>query len=121
MTQRKVCACLLDVEQACTMIGQFTSNKTLADYLGDPMVRSAVERQFEIIGEALKRVVGLDPAITRHVTDIASIVAFRNRLIHGYATVSDEVVWGIVQGKLPLLHREVRALLSESTDRVEKP
>ena len=47
------------------------------------------------------------------MTDTASIVAFHNRLIHGYSTVSDEVVWGILQGKLPTLQREVHAFLSE--------
>jgi uncharacterized protein with HEPN domain len=121
MTQRKVRACLLDIEQACAMIVQFTSNKTLADYLAEPMLRSAVERQFEIMGEALNRAIGLDQSITSHVTGAASIVAFRNRLIHGCATVSDEVVWGVVQGKFPLLHSEIRALLSERPDSLKDP
>jgi len=116
MTQRKVRAYLLDIEQACALLARFTSGKTLADYLSDPMLRSAVERQFEIIGEALNRGVTLDPRLAHRVTDAASIVAFRNLLIHGYSTVSDEVVWGILQGKFPTLQREVHALLSEPAE-----
>lgn len=47
-----------------------------------------------------------------HVTGASSTIAFRNRLIHGYATVADETVWGVVEGKLPLLRREITALLA---------
>jgi uncharacterized protein with HEPN domain len=104
---------LFDIERACDLLSQFTGGKTLADYQADAMLRSAVERQFEIIGEALRRAVEQDPSLKDRITDIARIVAFRNRLIHGYATVSDQVVWGIVESNLPRLHREAKALLAE--------
>jgi uncharacterized protein with HEPN domain len=112
MTRRDVRAFLLDIEQPCASLADFTSSKTLADYLAEPMLRSAVERQFEIIGEALNRAVAADPEVAKDITDAPSIVAFRNRLIHGYATIADETVWGIVERKLPLLRRQVAALLS---------
>lgn len=113
MTQRDVRAYLLDIAQACALIVEFTNAKTLADYLADPMLRAAVERQFEIVGEALRRAIDLDPGIAAAVTESALIIAFRNRLIHGYATVADETVWGVVQGKLPNLQRETDALLKK--------
>jgi len=71
----------------------------LTDCLADPMLRSAVERQFEIMGEALRRALALDSTLAGHITDTPSILAFRNRSVHGYATVSDEVVWGVVKGE----------------------
>jgi len=77
------------------------------------MIRSAVERQFEIIGEALNRLHQCDPELAGRLTDVSRIIAFRNRLIHGSATVSDEVVWGVIEGSLPVLENEVAGLLRE--------
>ena len=54
-----------------------------------------------------------EPGIGEKISDASLIIAFRNRLIHGYASVSDEVVWGVVEGYLPVLSSEVRALLGE--------
>lgn len=75
---------------------KFTAGKTLADYSSDPLLRSAVERQFEIIGEALNRLVRMDARIAAQIAQHRQIVAFRNVLIHGYDAISDEVVWGII-------------------------
>ena len=77
------------------------------------MLRSAVERQFEIIGEALNQLLRREPVLQKKISNAPLIIAFRNRLIHGYANVSDEVVWGIVEGYLPVLSGEVQALLAE--------
>ena len=73
------------------------------------MLRSAVERQFEIIGEALAQLLRLDPSLRSRKSDAGRIIAFRNRLIHGYASVADDVVWGFL--KLTCLPSE-RKLLS---------
>ncbi len=72
-----------------------------------------MERQFEIMGQALHQALRLYPDLTQHVNDCRRIVAFRNRLIHGYAFVSKEVVWGVLETNLPTLRREVQALLNE--------
>lgn len=77
-------------------------------------MRSAVERQFEIIGEALAQLAKVDETIVARIGEHRRIIAFRNILIHGYADVDDRLVWDIVQGKLPVLHREVKAILSET-------
>jgi hypothetical protein len=73
------------------------------------MLRAAVERQFEIIGEALSQLARLDESLASRITDHRRIIAFRNILIHGYTDVDDRLVWDIVSTKLPLLRREVDA------------
>ena len=78
-----------------------------------PTPCSAVERQFEIIGEALAQVLRLDPSLRSRISDSGRIIAFRNRLIHGYSSVSDDVVWGILEANLPSLQKEVAGLMKE--------
>jgi uncharacterized protein with HEPN domain len=75
------------------------------------LLRSAVERQFEIVGEALSRLRSADPDIADQVPELARIVAFRNILIHRYASVDDKLVWGIVEGKLTSLLDDLQRLL----------
>ena len=113
MSARDPRAYLFDVAQACELLTEFTRGRTLDDYLGDAMLRSAVERQFEVAGEALRRALEHDASMKVRIQDAVRIVAFRNRLAHGYATVSNEVVWGIVEGALPTLWRDVQALLDQ--------
>jgi uncharacterized protein with HEPN domain len=105
---------LYDIAQAASRIGDFTSGKTFEDYRGNPMLRSAVERQFEIIGEALAQLVRVDEETAAHITEYRRIIAFRNILIHGYAEVDDRLVWDILQAKLPTLHEETARLLKEN-------
>jgi uncharacterized protein with HEPN domain len=77
------------------------------------MLRSAVERQFEIIGEALAQLLRLDPNLSSRISDAGRIIAFRNRLIRRYSSVADDVVWGILEANLPSLREEVAALMKE--------
>ena len=77
------------------------------------MLRAAVERQFEIIGEALAQLAKLDRMVAERISEHSRVIAFRNILIHGYADVDDLLVWDIVQTKLPVLRDEVEALLKE--------
>jgi len=104
---------LYDIRQAADLIAGFTAGKTLADYEGDAMLRSAVERQFEIVGEALAQLARLDQALASRISEHRRIIAFRNILIHGYAEVDHRLVWDIVESKLPTLRREVAGLLEE--------
>ncbi len=104
--------CLEDIRQAAELILQFTVGKTFADYDGDALLRSAVERQFEIIGEAVNRLAKLDPGITSLLPDAPRIVAFRNILIHGYDVVDNHVVWDVVQNNLAPLRDRVTSLLT---------
>lgn len=109
--RREIRKYLFDIGEACRLLKQFTAGRDLAAYLADAMLRSAVERQFEIIGEALNQALRLDPTLSERISHSGRIIAFRNRLIHGYAFVADEVVWGVLETHLPTLHREVTDLI----------
>lgn len=111
--QLKVRKYLFDIQEACQLIYEFTSGQTFADYTNNSMLRSAVERQFEIIGEALNQLLKLEPSLAEKITDSRRIIDFRNLLIHGYAKVSNPVVWGIIESNLPIIYREINQLLEE--------
>jgi uncharacterized protein with HEPN domain len=102
---------LYDIQQAAERIAEFTAGKQLEDCRRQAMLRAAVERQFEIIGEALARLARLDEALAARITHHRRIIAFRNILIHGYADVDDRLVWDVVESSLPVLRREVKSLL----------
>lgn len=80
-------------------------------YQNDLRTKRAVERNIEIIGEAMNRILKLDSEIV--ISNSRKIVDVRNRIIHGYDSVSDEVIWGIVIRNLPVLQKEVEELLGE--------
>ena len=75
------------------------------------MLRAAVERQFEIIGEALSQLSRVDSSVFERIRERRRVIAFRNILIHGYADVDDRIVWDVVQVNLPTLLEDVAALL----------
>lgn len=104
---------LHDIIQAGTRIKRFCANVTFETYQQNDMLRAAVERQFEIIGEALNQLGKLDPETCNMITDRRQIIAFRNVLIHGYADVDDRLVWDVVQTRLDLLQSEATTLLNE--------
>ena len=74
------------------------------------MLRRAVERELEIIGEALNRIDRINPAL--EISSKKKIISMRNRVIHGYDKIDDEIVWGTIVRYLPILKNEVSALLS---------
>lgn len=106
--------CLEDVRQAAELILQFTAGKSFNDYDSDVLLRSAVERQFEIIGEAVNRLSKIDPAIIASLPDTPRIIAFRNILIHGYDIVDNHVVWDVIQKNLASMHAQVASLLGNA-------
>jgi len=105
---------IYDVAEACRRLEEFTRGKSQGDYETDALLRSGVERQFTIIGEALHRALNLEPALADRISEARKIVAFRNILVHGYAQIENETVWGIVQNSLPVLRGEVAQVLAES-------
>lgn len=107
---------LYDIQRAGFLLQQFTADKTLEDYSGDPLLQSAVERQFGIVGEALTKAIQLDPKLAEDISDTPRIIAFRNRLIHGYASIDIEVVWGIIETNLNELVGQVTTLLDQPND-----
>lgn len=110
MAPREVDAFLFDALAACDLVLRFTAGKTLHAYRSDEMLRSAVERQLDIVGEALRAASAVDASLREGITALDRIVGLRNRLAHAYATISDEVIWGIVEAGVPVLRREIAAL-----------
>ena len=102
---------LHDALTAGRAVQQFTDGRSFSEYEGDLMMRSAVERQLEIIGEALGQARQVDEALEERLPELPRILALRNRVIHGYDTVDDEIIWDIVQTNVPELVRQLKALL----------
>ena len=111
--QRDPRAFLWDVREAALAIQTFTTGLDVTAYENNELVKAAVERKFEVIGEALNQLSKLDAAMAAQLPDLPQIVAFRNQLIHGYATVNPGTVWTIAQNSLPGLITAVQALLGE--------
>jgi uncharacterized protein with HEPN domain len=102
---------LLDIRQALDDIVSFIAGKNLASYQADAMCRAAVERKFEIIGEACVRLRERFPDTCDKLYDAPKIIGFRNRIIHGYDDVDDAIVWDVITSKLPVLSTQVDDLL----------
>jgi uncharacterized protein with HEPN domain len=97
--QRDPKSLLWDAREAAGVIAAVTAGKSFADFDRDIVLRSAVERQFDI-GEALAQLARIDAATAQKVPDLRQIIAFRNVLIHGYATVDPARVWRVIEDNL---------------------
>lgn len=113
--QRDPRAFVWDARHAIAHLESFIAGKTRDDYEGDVLLRSAVERQLEIIGEALNQLSKMDPAAAERIGDLPRIVAFRNILIHGYAVVDDRIVWQVVTTRLRSLDEALASLTHDES------
>ena len=113
MQPRDPRAFLWDAVEAARAITVFTAGMDVKSYAESALVNSAVERKFEIIGEALNQLSKCEPSMAARIPDLSKIVAFRNQLIHSYAGIDNSLVWNIVQKSLPDLLLVVTALLHE--------
>jgi uncharacterized protein with HEPN domain len=103
-------AWLKDIQQAILEIQTFIPDqKNFYLFEKDVKTKRAVERNIEIIGEAMARILKANPTI--QISETRKIVDTRNRIIHGYDSVSAEILWGIVIKNLPSLQNEVTKLL----------
>lgn len=108
---------LTDVTQAGDAIQRYAADLTPEQYETDVLIRSLVERQSEIIGEALKRLERIDPATFAQVRDARRIIDFRNVIAHGYDTLDAVLVSQVVRLHLPILLQDIRVIL----DAAEEP
>ncbi|MBL7782899.1 MAG: DUF86 domain-containing protein [Saprospiraceae bacterium] len=107
--QEEINVWLEDIERAMLEINDFLpASRNFLEFKKDIKTKRAVERNIEIIGEAMSRILALYPDIL--ITDSRKIVDTRNRIIHGYDSVSDDVIWLIVIRYLPILESEIRAI-----------
>lgn len=102
---------LVDIRDASLDIRDFTRCMDLSQYRQDSKSRAAVERKFEVIGEACGRLRHRFPDLFEKLHAGPQIIGFRNRLIHGYDNVDDAIVWDVVTRKLPELEKEVLSLM----------
>ena len=102
---------LYDIIKACEAILNFIEGKSYTDYENDLLLQSGVERQLMIIGEALNQAIGDDPEIAELIPNSREIINLRNVIVHGYAVVENETIWGILQSDLPDLYDQVRKIL----------
>lgn len=104
---------LYDIQQSVYRIEEFLGNsKVFADYAGNVLLQAAVERHIEIIGEAMNNILKINATI--EISDARKIVNTRNRIIHGYDDIDCVEIWNIIINNLPVLKKEVEALLSDN-------
>ena len=102
---------LVDILNAAEEIQGFTQGMDFKAYQNSPVTQRAVERDFEIIGEALTRVKRIDEELLERISEHSRIIGFRNILIHGYDIVDEMIVWNAVENHLPTLMREIHGIL----------
>lgn len=108
--QRDVEKHLVDIPTAARDVQHFVEGMSFDDYHANRLVKAAVERKFEIIGEALNRLARMSPDTATAIHEFEKVIAFRNLVIHGYDVVSDPLVWDVIENKLPLLIEDVEWL-----------
>lgn len=105
-------AYLVDVLESCDAILDAVAEMDLAAYENDRLVRSSVEREFLIIGEAINALARVAPSAFESISRGRRIVDFRNQLAHQYATVDNAIVWAIAENDVPVLRRECAEILN---------
>lgn len=100
---------MFDIFESVESIEKYIENIDFFQYQKNKMVRRAVEREFEIIGEATNALLKNNKDIK--ITSAERIIGMRNRVIHGYDKIDDELIWGTIKRHLPLLKKEVKKLL----------
>jgi uncharacterized protein with HEPN domain len=103
---------LTDMAQAADSICQFVHGHELPDLATNDLLRSGIYWKFVVIGEALTQLERIDEPSYNAISESWRIVGFRNQIIHGYSVLNDTVTWQIIRDKLPILQRELAALLS---------
>ncbi|MBI5541081.1 MAG: DUF86 domain-containing protein [Bacteroidia bacterium] len=104
---------LFDIQQAISEIESYFIDKPkkFEDYLKDIKTKRAIERDIEIIGEAINRILKKDNNF--EIENAQKIIGTRNRIAHGYDKISDDLIWSIVINHLPKLSAEINAKLEE--------
>jgi len=106
---------LYDIKYAIAEIESYFDgkNKDFFEYKKNTMLKRAVERDLEIIGEAVNRILKKDSSLESVISDAKAIIGLRNQVIHAYDNISDENIWAIIISHLPKLKAEIEKLLAE--------
>ncbi len=111
--EEKIKKWLFDIQSAIEEIDSYFENKkkNFADYKNDLILKRAIERDLAIIGEAVNRILNVNPEIK--IENAKNIIGLRNQIIHAYDNISDENIWAILINHLPKLKRDISILLNE--------
>lgn len=102
---------VFDMLDACRFLIEFTAGEGVERYKRDRPFRGAVERELQIIGEAMMRLKSLDASFAAQISEHERIIGFRHVLVHGYDSIDPDVLWHVIIAKLPILRTELEALL----------
>jgi uncharacterized protein with HEPN domain len=102
---------LYDMLSSCQFLIDFTAGKTIDNYIKERAFRSALERELQIIGEALIQLEKVAPDIAAKIPEYQNIIGFRHVLVHGYANLDPATVWNVVETKVPTLAQKIKLLL----------
>jgi uncharacterized protein with HEPN domain len=110
--KREIKKHLFDIKISIESIDEYLgAERDFFEYQRKKLLRRGIEREIEIIGEAMSRILKLDPNI--QIKNARKIVDTRNWVIHGYDKVDDVLIWGIISKNLPELKKEINNLLEE--------
>ena len=109
-------ALLWDIQQAAALTAGFLNDMGSEHFEGNALVRSAVERQLMIVGEAMSQLHKAAPRLAEALPNYRAVIGFRNVLVHGYAAVTNSRVWSIAMHDLPVLGAAAGSLLTQLND-----
>jgi uncharacterized protein with HEPN domain len=112
----KILKWLFDIKLCIDEIDSFfnSNEKDFFQYKNNRMLKRAVERNLEIIGEAVNRIITRDSSFAENITNSKAIIGLRNQVIHAYDNISDENIWSILTSHLPKLKTEVEELIKNN-------
>lgn len=102
---------LYDIINCSEFVLQLAKDKTVEDYKNDRVFRSALERELQIIGEAMLQLDRVSPETVEEISEHRNIIGFRHVLVHGYDSLDPDTVWNVVETKIALLLKQTKALL----------
>jgi len=112
--RRDPLVCVEDAIEACELILQFTKGMKELEYYSDLKTQAAVERKFEIIGEALNRIKKIDIGMLTNIDSWREIIGFRNIIARGYDFVEDKIVWDSTRRNIPELLKQLNKIIKDS-------
>lgn len=104
---------LVDAIQSIEAIERFTADIDLEAYLENELLQAAIERKFEVLGEALKKACEEEPNLLGAIPDLRAIISMRNRIIHAYDIVDHHILWDAIHHDTTQLKRELDALIHQ--------
>lgn len=111
MTRPRARKRLRDAYGVCDELASFTAGRTLEEYETDRGLRLIVERLFAILGEALHQAFREEAALEEEIPELRKIVGVRNRIIHGYDVIRNDVLWDIARNDVPVLQDQIEGIL----------